>query len=76
MLTYNGQPLSNDDNGNLIQRQTSVGPVTYTWDAKNQLVHIQWPNGVARRGNGVTHLKGTCQAEKAIPRREKEFLLP
>lgn len=47
MLTYNGYPLTYDDNGNLIQRQTPVGPVTYNWDAKNQLISISGPNGTA-----------------------------
>lgn len=47
MLTYNSYPLTYDENGNLISRQTGTGAVTYTWDAKNQLVHIQGPNGVA-----------------------------
>ena len=47
MLTFNGQPLNYDDNGNLISRQTGNGTVTYNWDAKNQLVSINGPNGTA-----------------------------
>lgn len=47
MLTYNGQPLTYDDNGNLISRQTGNGVVTYTWDARNQLISINGPNGTA-----------------------------
>lgn len=47
MLTYNGQPLTYDDNGNLISRQTPQGTVTYTWDAQNRLAGISGPNGTA-----------------------------
>ena len=47
MLTYNGYPLTYDDNGNLTQRQTPVGTVTYNWDSKNQLISINGPNGTA-----------------------------
>lgn len=45
MLTYNGQALTYDANGNLTQRQTAQGPITYTWDAQNRLVGISGPNG-------------------------------
>ncbi len=47
MLTYNGYPLTYDDNGNLISRQTGNGTVAYNWDAKNQLISINGPNGTA-----------------------------
>jgi RHS repeat-associated protein len=47
MLTYNGQPLTYDDNGNLISRQTTQGAITYTWDAQNRLTQISGPNGTA-----------------------------
>lgn len=47
MLTYNGYALSYDANGNLIQRDTGQGPVTYSWDARNRLTQISGPNGTA-----------------------------
>ena len=47
MLTYNGQPLTYDDNGNLVSRQTPQGMITYTWDAQNRLIGISGPNGTA-----------------------------
>lgn len=47
MLTYNGYPLTYDANGNLIQHQTAVGPVSYTWDARNRLTAISGPSGTA-----------------------------
>lgn len=47
MLTYNGQALTYDANGNLTQRQTAQGTIRYTWNARNQLVDIQGPNGAA-----------------------------
>jgi RHS repeat-associated protein len=47
MLTYNGQPLTYDDNGNLIQRQTPQGPINYTWDSQDRLISIQGPSGNA-----------------------------
>lgn len=47
MLTYNGHPLTYDANGSLISRQTPSGPVTYTWNARNQLTQITGPHGTA-----------------------------
>jgi RHS repeat-associated protein len=47
MATYNGYPLTYDANGNLIQRQTATGTVTYTWDARNRLTGISGPSGTA-----------------------------
>lgn len=47
MLTFNGQPLAYDNNGNLITRQTAQGTITYTWDAQNHLIGIIGPNGTA-----------------------------
>ncbi|NIP74209.1 MAG: Rhs family protein, partial [Gammaproteobacteria bacterium] len=47
MLTYNGHGLTYDENGNLTERQSEAGPVTYTWDARDRLTAIDGPNGHA-----------------------------
>ena len=47
MATYNGYPLTYDANGNLVQRQSATGIVTYTWNARNQLTGISGPSGTA-----------------------------
>jgi RHS repeat-associated protein len=47
MLTYNGKTLTYDENGNLTQRDTDTGAITFTWDARNQLTNITGPNGSA-----------------------------
>jgi RHS repeat-associated protein len=47
MLTYNGQPLTYDANGNLVSRETPQGLITYTWDAQDRLIGITGPNGTA-----------------------------
>ncbi len=64
MLTYNGQPLSYDDNGNLVSRQTPQGTISYAWDAKDQLTGISGPNGTAafrydHRGRRIPLRRGT-----------------
>ena len=44
MLSYNGNTLTYDENGNLTSKTDSAGNVTtYTWDARNQLVAISAP---------------------------------
>ena len=43
MLTINGQSLTYDLNGNLIQK----GDTTYVWDARNRLVQIVNPSMTA-----------------------------
>lgn len=40
MLSFNGYPLTYDDNGNLLTLTRSCGITNYTWDARNQLVAI------------------------------------
>jgi RHS repeat-associated protein len=47
MLTYDGQPLTYDANGNLLSRETAQGIITYTWDAQDRLIGISGPNGTA-----------------------------
>ena len=39
MITFNGQPLTYDNNGNLV----SKGDTTYQWDARNRLTAITNP---------------------------------
>lgn len=48
MLTFNGDPLEYDDNGNLIRRRSSAGDTVYTWDAMDRMIEINGPNGSAR----------------------------
>lgn len=44
MLSYNGNTLTYDENGNLTSKTDSGGNVTtYTWDARNRLVGISSP---------------------------------
>ena len=47
MVTFNGHALTYDANGNLTRRDTAEGPVTYTWNARDELVAIAGPHGTA-----------------------------
>ena len=40
MTTFNGYPLTYDDNGNLLTHTRSCGITNYTWNARNQLIGI------------------------------------
>lgn len=47
MVTFNGHTLAYDANGNLTRRDTAEGPVTYTWNARDELIAIAGPHGTA-----------------------------
>ncbi|MCK8516932.1 DUF6531 domain-containing protein [Methylonatrum kenyense] len=48
LMSLNGHALDYDANGNLIRRETDDGVVTFSWDARNQLVEIDGPDYRAR----------------------------
>ena len=41
MVTFNVNPITYDDNGNMTSMTNSCGTTNYTWDARNRLIGIQ-----------------------------------
>ncbi|HEX7048139.1 MAG TPA: RHS repeat-associated core domain-containing protein, partial [Gammaproteobacteria bacterium] len=41
MLTFDGHPLTYDDNGNLIERETDTGRLVYEYNSDNRLIRYE-----------------------------------